>query len=91
MSRLFQPWRNLLRNWNVLAVTHPAYVAFLTYDEVKARLHKFTNKPGRQGLHLCIHLTMRRDYAAMLMDIFICVSSSGGKGDTAFKAQRVEQ
>ncbi len=46
-GRLFQPWRNLLRNWNVLAVTHPAYVAFLTYDEVKARLQQFNTKPGR--------------------------------------------
>ena len=45
--RLFQPWCNLLRNWNVLAVTHPGYVAFLTYDEVKARLNKYINKPGR--------------------------------------------
>ncbi|XP_064618294.1 E3 ubiquitin-protein ligase CBL-B-like [Liolophura sinensis] len=45
-SRLFQPWTNLLRNWNVLAVTHPGYVAFLTYDEVKARLRKYVNKPG---------------------------------------------
>ncbi|KAL4228696.1 hypothetical protein ACF0H5_011739 [Mactra antiquata] len=45
-SRLFQPWCNLLRNWNVLAVTHPGYVAFLTYDEVKARLQKYANKPG---------------------------------------------
>ncbi|XP_013063296.2 E3 ubiquitin-protein ligase CBL-like isoform X2 [Biomphalaria glabrata] len=44
--RLFQPWANLLRNWNVLAVTHPGYVAFLTYDEVKARLQKYINKPG---------------------------------------------
>jgi hypothetical protein len=47
LFRLFQPWCNLLRNWNVLAVTHPGYVAFLTYDEVKARLHKYINKPGR--------------------------------------------
>ncbi|XP_074652425.1 E3 ubiquitin-protein ligase CBL-B-like isoform X2 [Tubulanus polymorphus] len=45
-TRLFQPWSNLLRNWNVLAVTHPGYVAFLTYDEVKARLSKYINKPG---------------------------------------------
>ncbi|KAK7499822.1 hypothetical protein BaRGS_00008913 [Batillaria attramentaria] len=44
--RLFQPWNNLLRNWNVLAVTHPGYVAFLTYDEVKERLKKYINKPG---------------------------------------------
>ena len=47
VARLFQPWRNLLRNWNVLAVTHPGYVAFLTYDEVKARLGMYTNRPGR--------------------------------------------
>ncbi|XP_021345020.1 E3 ubiquitin-protein ligase CBL-B-B-like [Mizuhopecten yessoensis] len=45
-TRLFQPWINLLRNWNVLAVTHPGYVAFLTYDEVKARLQKYVTKPG---------------------------------------------
>ncbi|KAK2171541.1 hypothetical protein NP493_1053g00074 [Ridgeia piscesae] len=45
-TRLFQPWCSLLRNWNVLAVTHPGYVAFLTYDEVKARLQKYINKPG---------------------------------------------
>ena len=32
--RLFQPWGTLLRNWQILAVTHPGYVAFLTYDEV---------------------------------------------------------
>ncbi|XP_077448201.1 E3 ubiquitin-protein ligase CBL-like isoform X2 [Stigmatopora argus] len=45
-TRLFQPWSSLLRNWNSLAVTHPGYMAFLTYDEVKARLHRFTHKPG---------------------------------------------
>ncbi len=44
--RLFQPWSSLLRNWQILAVTHPGYVAFLTYDEVKARLQKYINKPG---------------------------------------------
>lgn len=44
--RLFQPWQTLLRNWQILAVTHPAYVAFLTYDEVKARLQKYINKAG---------------------------------------------
>jgi E3 ubiquitin-protein ligase CBL len=27
-------------------VTHPGYVAFLTYDEVKARLQKYALKPG---------------------------------------------
>ena len=31
----------------MLAVTHSGYVAFLTYDEVKARLQKYINKPGR--------------------------------------------
>uniref|UniRef100_A0A2K6MQ28 E3 ubiquitin-protein ligase CBL n=1 Tax=Rhinopithecus bieti TaxID=61621 RepID=A0A2K6MQ28_RHIBE len=46
-TRLFQPWSSLLRNWNSLAVTHPGYMAFLTYDEVKARLQKFIHKPGR--------------------------------------------
>uniref|UniRef100_A0A8C7YIZ3 E3 ubiquitin-protein ligase CBL n=1 Tax=Oryzias sinensis TaxID=183150 RepID=A0A8C7YIZ3_9TELE len=45
-TRLFQPWGSILRNWNFLAVTHPGYMAFLTYDEVKARLQKFINKPG---------------------------------------------
>lgn len=42
-----QPWSSLLRNWNCLAVTHPGYMAFLTYDEVKARLQRFIHKPGR--------------------------------------------
>uniref|UniRef100_A0A6Q2WRI7 E3 ubiquitin-protein ligase CBL n=1 Tax=Esox lucius TaxID=8010 RepID=A0A6Q2WRI7_ESOLU len=45
-TRLFQPWGSILRNWNFLAVTHPGYMAFLTYDEVKARLQKYINKPG---------------------------------------------
>ncbi|XP_040035872.1 E3 ubiquitin-protein ligase CBL-B-B isoform X2 [Gasterosteus aculeatus] len=45
-TRLFQPWGTILRNWNFLAVTHPGYMAFLTYDEVKARLHKYIDKPG---------------------------------------------
>ncbi|KRT83973.1 zinc finger protein, partial [Oryctes borbonicus] len=45
-TRLFQPWGTLLRNWQILAVTHPGYVAFLTYDEVKARLQKYINKAG---------------------------------------------
>ncbi|MGH0149927.1 UNVERIFIED_CONTAM: hypothetical protein FKN15_016264 [Acipenser sinensis] len=40
------PWSSLLRNWNSLAVTHPGYMAFLTYDEVKARLQKFIHKHG---------------------------------------------
>lgn len=45
-TRLFQPWATLLRNWQILAVTHPGYVAFLTYDEVKARLQKYIHKSG---------------------------------------------
>ncbi|XP_022915745.1 E3 ubiquitin-protein ligase CBL-B [Onthophagus taurus] len=45
-TRLFQPWTTLLRNWQILAVTHPGYVAFLTYDEVKARLQKYITKAG---------------------------------------------
>lgn len=46
-TRLFQPWSTLLRNWKILAVAHPGYVAFLTYDEVKARLQKYCiTKPG---------------------------------------------
>ncbi|KAK1155122.1 E3 ubiquitin-protein ligase CBL-like [Acipenser oxyrinchus oxyrinchus] len=45
-TRLFQPWPTLLKNWNRLAVTHPGYMAFLTYDEVKIRLQKYSSKPG---------------------------------------------
>uniref|UniRef100_A0AAX7UC74 E3 ubiquitin-protein ligase CBL n=1 Tax=Astatotilapia calliptera TaxID=8154 RepID=A0AAX7UC74_ASTCA len=45
-TRLFQPWSSLLRNWSSLAVTHPGYIAFLTYDEMKARLHRFIRIPG---------------------------------------------
>lgn len=45
-TRLFQPWSSLLQNWQILAVTHPGYVAFLTYDEVKARLQRHISKPG---------------------------------------------
>lgn len=45
-TRLFQPWSSLLRNWQLLAVTHPGYVAFLTYDEVKQRLQKYVGRPG---------------------------------------------
>ncbi|KAI6652074.1 E3 ubiquitin ligase [Oopsacas minuta] len=45
-TRLFQPWPNILVNWNNLVVKHVGYKAFLTYDEVKARLTEFINKPG---------------------------------------------
>ncbi|XP_029306592.1 E3 ubiquitin-protein ligase CBL-C isoform X4 [Cottoperca gobio] len=45
-TRLFQPWRSLIRNWNQLAVTHPGYMAFLTYDQVIARLEHHLHQPG---------------------------------------------
>lgn len=45
-TRLFQPWSTLLKNWQVLAVTHPGYKAFLTYGELKSRLQKHIDKPG---------------------------------------------
>ncbi|XP_055019433.1 E3 ubiquitin-protein ligase CBL-C isoform X2 [Boleophthalmus pectinirostris] len=45
-ARLFQPWKTLLRNWNYLAVTHPGYMAFLTYDQVVRRLEHYLHKPG---------------------------------------------
>ncbi|XP_046896305.1 E3 ubiquitin-protein ligase CBL-C [Hypomesus transpacificus] len=45
-TRLFQPWRSLLRNWTQLAVTHPGYMAFLTYDQVKGRLGHYLHRPG---------------------------------------------
>ncbi|KAM9852685.1 E3 ubiquitin-protein ligase CBL-C isoform 2-T3 [Aulostomus maculatus] len=45
-TRLFQPWKSLLRNWNQLAVTHPGYMAFLTYDQVVARLEHYLHQPG---------------------------------------------
>ncbi|XP_062848263.1 E3 ubiquitin-protein ligase CBL-C isoform X2 [Trichomycterus rosablanca] len=45
-TRLFQPWSTLLRNWNQLAVTHPGYMAFLTYDQVQARLENHIHRPG---------------------------------------------
>lgn len=45
-TRLFQPWSTLLRNWQILAVTHPGYKAFLTYGELKSRLQKYIDKPG---------------------------------------------
>ncbi|XP_005086382.1 LOW QUALITY PROTEIN: E3 ubiquitin-protein ligase CBL-C [Mesocricetus auratus] len=45
-TRLFQPWPTLLRNWQLLAVNHPGYMAFLTYDEVQTRLQACRDKPG---------------------------------------------
>ncbi|XP_034029497.1 E3 ubiquitin-protein ligase CBL-like [Thalassophryne amazonica] len=44
--RLFQPWMSLIRNWNQLAVTHPGYMAFLTYDQVEGRLKHYLHRPG---------------------------------------------
>ncbi|TRY84520.1 hypothetical protein DNTS_001283 [Danionella cerebrum] len=45
-TRLFQPWTTLIRNWNQLAVTHPGYMAFLTYDQVRVRLEHYRHRPG---------------------------------------------
>ncbi|XP_054444431.1 E3 ubiquitin-protein ligase CBL-C [Pteronotus mesoamericanus] len=45
-TRLFQPWPTLLKNWQLLAVNHPGYMAFLTYEDVQARLQACRNKPG---------------------------------------------
>ncbi|CAL8102307.1 unnamed protein product [Calicophoron daubneyi] len=45
-TRLFQPWRNILETWKALAVLHPGYMAFMTYDEVKAVLRPLRNDPG---------------------------------------------
>ncbi|XP_068613822.1 E3 ubiquitin-protein ligase CBL-C [Brachionichthys hirsutus] len=45
-TRLFRPWRSLIRNWNLLAVAHPGYMAFLTYDQVVGRLGNHLHKPG---------------------------------------------
>jgi hypothetical protein len=45
-TRLFHPWATLIQNWEALAVTHPAYMSFITYEEVKRKLQRFTKKPG---------------------------------------------
>ncbi|XP_029360169.1 E3 ubiquitin-protein ligase CBL-C [Echeneis naucrates] len=69
-TRLFQPWKSLLRNWNQLAVTHPGYMAFLTYDQVVARLEHYLYKPGsyifrlsctRMGQWAIGHVTVEGD------------------------------
>lgn len=44
--RLFQPWKQILNNWNVIVCYHPGYQAFMTYDEVEATLRKWQHKPG---------------------------------------------
>mmetsp|Transcript_7349 Transcript_7349/g.18857 ORF Transcript_7349/g.18857 Transcript_7349/m.18857 type:complete len:581 (-) Transcript_7349:132-1874(-) len=45
-TRLFQPWKQIMNTWNVIVVAHPGYQAFITYDEVEARLQRFKRKPG---------------------------------------------
>uniref|UniRef100_A0A8C5QXF9 E3 ubiquitin-protein ligase CBL n=1 Tax=Leptobrachium leishanense TaxID=445787 RepID=A0A8C5QXF9_9ANUR len=56
-TRLFQPWDTLLQNWMLLAVTHPGYMAFQTYDEVRDHLQANINKPGSYIFRLsCTHL-----------------------------------
>ncbi|KAM4703982.1 E3 ubiquitin-protein ligase CBL-C [Rhinophrynus dorsalis] len=56
-TRLFQPWETLLQNWMLLAVTHPGYMAFLTYDEVRVHLQSHIQKPGSYIFRLsCTHL-----------------------------------
>uniref|UniRef100_A0AC35U4V1 E3 ubiquitin-protein ligase CBL n=1 Tax=Rhabditophanes sp. KR3021 TaxID=114890 RepID=A0AC35U4V1_9BILA len=45
-TRLFHPWTKLLDNWKVLAVTHPGYVSFMTYDQVKHLLQDYSQTPG---------------------------------------------
>lgn len=45
-TRLFQPWKQILNNWNVIVCYHPGYQAFMTYDEVEATLQKWKHKPG---------------------------------------------
>uniref|UniRef100_A0A5K3ERN5 E3 ubiquitin-protein ligase CBL n=1 Tax=Mesocestoides corti TaxID=53468 RepID=A0A5K3ERN5_MESCO len=44
--RLFQPWNNVIETWKALAIMHAGYMAFMTYDEVKAVLKKFRSHPG---------------------------------------------
>ncbi|UJR22004.1 hypothetical protein I4U23_025071 [Adineta vaga] len=45
-TRLFHPWSSLLTNWKLLAVTHPGFMAFMIYDDVKAILTNHIDKPG---------------------------------------------
>uniref|UniRef100_A0A8C4R764 E3 ubiquitin-protein ligase CBL n=1 Tax=Eptatretus burgeri TaxID=7764 RepID=A0A8C4R764_EPTBU len=45
-TRLFQPWSFALQSWKALMLSHPGYMAFLTYDEVRTRLQKYQSKPG---------------------------------------------
>ncbi|CAI5455037.1 unnamed protein product [Caenorhabditis angaria] len=45
-TRLFYPFKTVIKNWQTLTTEHPGYCAFLTYDEVKKRLEKLVKKPG---------------------------------------------
>ena len=51
-TRLFQPWAHIINNWNAIAIAHPGYQAFITYDEVENLLKKWVNKPGRLAVML---------------------------------------
>ncbi|CAH8588867.1 unnamed protein product [Schistosoma turkestanicum] len=45
-TRLFQPWNNILETWKALAILHPGYMAFMTYDQVKCVLKRYCTHPG---------------------------------------------
>ncbi|CAH8655528.1 unnamed protein product [Schistosoma guineensis] len=45
-TRLFQPWNNILETWKALAILHPGYMAFMTYDQVKGVLKRYCFYPG---------------------------------------------
>ncbi|XP_018655197.1 putative cbl [Schistosoma mansoni] len=45
-TRLFQPWNNILETWKALAILHPGYMAFMTYDQVKGVLKRYCTHPG---------------------------------------------
>ena len=45
-SRLFQPWDSLLKNWRFLTLVHPAFMAYLTHEQVGGLLGKHSKKPG---------------------------------------------
>ncbi|XP_076986579.1 LOW QUALITY PROTEIN: E3 ubiquitin-protein ligase CBL-C [Tamandua tetradactyla] len=56
-TRLFQPWPTLLKNWQLLAVNHPGYMAFLTYNDVHVCLQACRDKPGSYIFRpSCAHL-----------------------------------
>lgn len=50
--RLFQPWEQLLVNWKVLAVTHPGYTAFITYEELHEELQLHRDSVGAYAFRL---------------------------------------